>query len=198
MSDARPECIAIGASTGGLHALSEFLRALPAETGAPILITQHLPALFMPFFARQMEAASGRVALVAEAGQQLVADRIYVAPGEAHLTVERGIDDVAVKLSRAAAASGNLPSVDPMLASVASAYGDRGVGVILSGMGKDGLLGAGRLIDAGGSILAQDRGSSAVWGMPRAVAEAGLACAMLPPAALARRVAAQIEAHPWN
>ena len=191
-------CLAIGASTGGLHAINEFLRALPPKLDAPILITQHLPALFVPFFARQLQGVAGRTAIVAEEGQLLANDQICIAPGDAHLTLERSGARVRVRLSTAPAASGCLPSIDPMLASVAECYGKSGIGVMLSGMGRDGVEGSRRLVDGGGAMLAQDHSSSAVWGMPRAVAEAGLACAVLPPAALARRVAARIEGASWK
>jgi two-component system chemotaxis response regulator CheB len=192
MPDAPLACIAIGASTGGLRATNEFLRALPQATGAPILVTQHLPPVFMPVFARPLEAASGRVASVAEEGEPLVADRLYVAPGDGHLCVERRRGGVAVRLCREPAASGCRPSVDPMLASIGALYGAGAVGVMLSGMGRDGLGGARTLIESGGAMLVQDRRSSAVWGMPRGVAEAGLAAAVLPPAGLARRLAARV------
>jgi len=190
-------CIALGASTGGLHALFEFLRALPGRIEAPILVTQHLPALFMPYFARQLESASGRVARVAADGEALRPDQIHVAPGDAHLCVARD-DVVRVRHDRKRAASGCLPSVDPMLASVASVYGCDGIGVMLSGMGRDGLAGARRLVECGGAMLAQDRHSAAIWGMPRAVAEAGLASAVLPPAELARRITCREEAVQWR
>lgn len=189
-------CLALGASTGGLHALFEFLAALPPRIGAPILVTQHLPALFMPYFARQLEAASGRAARVAGEGEALRPDEIHVAPGDAHLCVARAAGETRVRLDRKRAASGCLPSVDPMLASVAAAYGRDGVGVVLSGMGRDGLLGSRRLVECGGVLLAQDRESAVVWGMPRVVAEAGLASAVLPPAELARRVLQRAELSP--
>jgi two-component system chemotaxis response regulator CheB len=191
-------CVALGASTGGLHALFEFLRALPGRIEAPILVTQHLPALFMPYFARQLESASGRVARVAVDGEALRPDQIHVAPGDAHLCVARSEGAVRVKLERKRAASGCLPSVDPMLASVAAIYGPSGIGVMLSGMGRDGLSGSRRLVECGGAMLAQDRHSAAIWGMPRGVAEAGLASAVLPPAALARRIAQRAEAVSWR
>jgi two-component system chemotaxis response regulator CheB len=189
MTDGPLGCVALGASTGGLHALVEFLRALPAGLKAPILVTQHLPAIFMPYFARQLESASGRAACVAEDGRRLVDDLVHVAPGDAHLCVERKNNLVRVRLDRKCAPSGCLPSVDPMLSSVAEAYGEAGVGVMLSGMGRDGLIGSHRLIEHGGAMLAQDPHSCAIWGMPRAVAEAGLASAVLAPRDLARRVA---------
>jgi len=191
-------CVALGASTGGLSALFEFLRALPQRIEAPILVTQHLPVLFMPYFARQLESASGRVARVATDGEALRPDQIHVAPGDAHLCVARVDGAARVMLERKRAPSGCLPSADPMLASVASVYGAAGIGVMLSGMGRDGLSGARRLVECGGAILAQDRHSAAIWGMPRGVAEAGLASAVLPPAQLARRVAERAEAGPWR
>jgi two-component system, chemotaxis family, protein-glutamate methylesterase/glutaminase len=192
MPEAPLGCLALGASTGGLPALIDFLRALPREIGAPILVTQHLPEIFMPHFARQLEAACGRAARVVAEGDGLTADRVHVAPGDAHLTLLRNGLDVTVRLDRRRAPSGCRPSVDPMLASVAAAYGDSGIGVILSGMGRDGTIGARRLVEAGGAVLAQDRASSSIWGMPRVVAEAGLAAAVLPPADLARRIGAKV------
>ena len=191
-------CVALGASTGGLSALFEFLRALPERIEAPILVTQHLPALFMPYFARQLESASGRVARVAQDGEALRADQIHVAPGDAHLCVARSEGGARVRLDCDRAASGCRPSADPMLASLASVYGPGGIGVMLSGMGRDGLAGARRLVECGGAMLAQDRQSAAIWGMPRGVAEAGLASAVLPPAELARRIALRAGAGPWR
>jgi two-component system chemotaxis response regulator CheB len=169
---------------------------LPGPIGAPILVTQHLPALFMPYFARQLEAVSGRRARVAEEGEALRADEIHLAPGDAHLCVVREAGLPRIRLDRKRAASGCLPSVDPMLASLAAAYGRDGVGVMLSGMGRDGLQGSRRLVECGGVMLAQDRPSAVVWGMPRVVAEAGLASAVLPPAELARLVAAHAAPSP--
>jgi two-component system chemotaxis response regulator CheB len=86
-----------------------------------------------------------------------------------------------------------MPSVDPMLASVGAIYGTRAVGVVLTGMGRDGVEGASTLVACGGSIIAQDEASCAVWGMPRAVLEAGLVCAVLPPDKIARRIASRTE-----
>ena len=191
-------CVALGASTGGLHAISEFLRALPPMIGAPLLVTQHLPAVFMPFFARQLQTISGRTTRVAEDGLPLQAEEIVLAPGDAHLSLEHRASRVLVRLSREAAPSGCMPSVDPMLEAVAAIYGKSAVGVMLSGMGRDGLAGAGRLVERGGAMLVQDRHSSAVWGMPKVVAEAGLASAVLSPVDLARRVSARALGDSWK
>jgi two-component system chemotaxis response regulator CheB len=170
-----------------------LLGALPARIGAPILITQHLPVAFVPFFARQVEAASGRVTRIAEDGLELRAEEIVLAPGDAHIGLEQKGARVFVRLDRSAARGGCLPSVDVMLDSVAETYGPAALGVMLSGMGRDGLAGSREVVARGGAMMAQDRQSCAVWGMPRVVVEAGLACAVLPPAELAARVAARIE-----
>ncbi len=192
-------CIALGASTGGLHALIEFLRALPPAIGAPLLVTQHLPPIFMSHFARQLEAAAGRRAIVAGHGQRLIDDVVHIAPGDAHLCVERNAaGEIRARLDRTRASSNCLPSVDPMLASVADLYGDAAVGIVLSGMGRDGLAGARRLAERQGTVLAQDQASAAIWGMPRAVAEAGLASAVLPPPDLARRIALRAKGCAWK
>jgi two-component system chemotaxis response regulator CheB len=192
-------CVAVGASTGGLAAVMALLAALPRRLGAPIVITQHLPAVFVPFFARQLEGASQRRAIVAEDGAELRCDEIVLAPGDAHLLVERAGGRVRVRLDRdTVVPSGCIPSVDLMLDSVAGAYGRGGLGVILSGMGRDGLAGARKLVGAGGRVLVQDRDSSAVWGMPGAVAEAGLATAILPPADIAARIALRGEDGAWR
>ena len=197
-ADYRLGCLALGASTGGLHAIGEFLGALPAMIGAPLLVTQHLPAVFMPFFARQIELVSGRTARVAEDGSQLRPEEIMVAPGDAHLVLEQHGSRVRVKLDRSPAASGCMPSLDTMFRAIADIYGRSAVGVVLSGMGRDGLAGSRRMVERGGTMLVQDRQSSAVWGMPRAVAEAGLASAVLPPAELARRIGARVQGAAWK
>ena len=184
------DLIAIGASTGGIHALSRLLRELPASFGLPVLITQHLPANFMPYFAAQLALLAGRPCDVATDRLRVRPGRLIVAPGDAHLCVAPLPDGGAcVRLSRAPAASGCMPSVDPMLASVAAAVGARAMGVVLSGMGRDGVDGARRLREAGGGVVVQDQESSVIWGMPGAVAAQGLAEAMLPPEAIGRLLA---------
>lgn len=190
------DILAIGASTGGIHALGTLFQALPVQLGVPILITQHLPIPFMSVFARQLGIVARREAVVAEDGMELTADRIFIAPGDAHLTVEPDADRIIVRLIRGRASSGCMPSVDPMFASVGGVYGSRALGVVLTGMGRDGVEGASRLVACGGSILAQDEASCAVWGMPRAVLEAGLASAVLPPEKIARRITARTEEPP--
>ena len=190
------DALAIGASTGGIHALGVLFQEMPDRIGVPILVTQHLPEAFMPVFARQLGAIAHRECLVAEDGMELLPDRILLAPGDAHLTLEPARDSAVVRLTRGRTSSGCLPSVDPMFASAASIYGRGALGIVLTGMGRDGVEGAARLVASGGSVIAQDEASCAVWGMPRAVLEAGLACAVLPPDKIARRVASRTEEKP--
>jgi len=190
-SGRRPHVLAIGASTGGIHALGQLLAALSPRLPLPILVTQHLPVTFMAAFVRQLSAAAGYGAAVAKDAMAILPGQILVAPGDAHLTVALSPRGVAmVRLSQAPAASGCRPSVDPMFASCARLFGCHTMGVVLSGMGRDGAEGAAQIVEAGGTVLAQDAASSAVWGMPGAVSEAGLAAAVLPPDQIASRVAA--------
>jgi two-component system chemotaxis response regulator CheB len=187
------DVLAIGASTGGIHALGVLFHALPRRIGVPILLTQHLPLPFMPVFARQLGTIAHRTCVVAQEGMELQPDHIFLAPGDAHLTLEPSNNGPVVRLSHGRTSTGCLPSVDPMLASVGALYGPGALGVVLTGMGRDGVEGASTLVARGGSIIAQDEASCAVWGMPRAVLEAGLVCAVLPPDKIARRIASRTE-----
>jgi two-component system, chemotaxis family, protein-glutamate methylesterase/glutaminase len=190
------DLLAIGASTGGIHALGGLFHALPERIGVPILVTQHLPAPFMTVFARQLGGVARRDCVVAQDGMAVLPDRILVAPGDSHLTLELSDKSPIVRLTSGRSLSGCMPSVDPMLASAGAIYGSGALGVVLTGMGRDGVEGASRLVACGGSVIAQDEASCAVWGMPRAVLEAGLACAALPPEKIARRIASRTEEQP--
>ncbi|WP_240610406.1 chemotaxis protein CheB [Sphingomonas pokkalii] len=182
------QIVAIGASTGGIHALSQLLREIPASFQQAILVTQHLPPSFMHYFATQLAVLGGRPCEVATDRLRIRPGRIIIAPGEAHLRVVRTSEGAAIRLSTEWAKSGCMPSVDPMFESVAEVYASRAVGVVLSGMGRDGCEGAGRLIEAGAPVLAQDQATSVVWGMPGAVANAGRATAVLPPDEIGRLI----------
>lgn len=180
-SGKRPEVLAIGASTGGIHALNQLLRDLPAQFDLPILITQHLPASFIPVFARQIEMASGRKTHIADEGTEIRPGEVTIAAGHGHMVVKRRGEQLFTHTSSEPAQSGCMPSVDPMLSSLARTCDGQVLAVILSGMGRDGSEAAAELVAAGGCIYAQDAESSAVWGMPGAVAKAGLASLVAPP-----------------
>ncbi len=183
------DLLAIGASTGGINALAQFFANLPNSFAAPILVTQHLPPPFMGYFADQVAAMAGRFTRVAKQGDALMAGEILVAPGHAHLTVAFEGNVRTVMLSTDPAPTRCCPSVDPMFASVAAAAGAGAVAVVLSGMGRDGETGARQIITAGGSVIAQDSATSAVWGMPGTVVRAGLASMAATPAQLAEHIA---------
>ena len=185
----RARVLAIGASTGGIHALGQLFSSLPKDLGIPILVTQHLPQSFNEAFRHQLQDVSGLSAIAAEEGQPLLPGRIVVAPGDAHLVVVESGTGHAIKLDRRPAPSGCMPSVDPMFASLAMTHGPGALGVVLTGMGRDGTDGAIELAEAGGTLLVQNEASSAVWGMPGSIARAGLASAILHPFDLASRIA---------
>ena len=186
------DVMAIGASTGGIHALSALLAEIPATFRLPILITQHLPASFMPYFAAQLAVIGNRPCEVAIDRLRLRPGRIIVAPGDAHMRcVALGDGSAAIRLTHDAAPSGCTPSVDPMFASMAEVFGARMLAVVLSGMGRDGAEGARLVHQAGGCVLVQDQASSVIWGMPGAVADGGSADAVLPPDAIGRLAAAR-------
>ncbi|WP_084580510.1 chemotaxis-specific protein-glutamate methyltransferase CheB [Sphingomonas azotifigens] len=182
------QIVAIGASTGGIHALSQLFRQIPAGFQLPILVTQHLPPSFMSYFATQLAVLGSRPCDVAVDRMRIRPGRIIIAPGEAHLKVVRTSEGAAIRLSTDWARSGCMPSVDPMFDSVAEVFGARALGVVLSGMGRDGCEGAGRLVEAGAKVLVQDQATSVVWGMPGAVANAGRASAVLPPEEIGRLI----------
>jgi two-component system, chemotaxis family, protein-glutamate methylesterase/glutaminase len=191
-------CLAIGASTGGLHALSAFLRRLTPAFRAPILITQHLPPPFMPYFAAQLRDIAGRPTSVATDGAPLVHGQMLVAPGEGHIRLGRSGSRIVVRIDSNPAPSRCMPSVDPMFEAVAEMFGTDGVGVVLTGMGRDGTLGAETMVRAGGEILAQDSATSVVWGMPGSVAQAGLASLVMAPEDLARHVCTRDADSTWR
>ena len=184
------DVVAIGASTGGIHALNLMIRELPTGFRLPIVITQHLPTSFMPYFAAQIALLAGRPCEVATDSLRIRPGRIIIAPGDAHLRcVALGDGGAAFRLTQESVPSGCMPSVDPMLASMAEVYGRRLLAIVLSGMGRDGAEGAQRVHELGGCVIAQDQASSVVWGMPGAVAALGVADAVLPPDAIGRLVA---------
>lgn len=180
------EAIGIGASTGGIMAINSFLSALDPGIEAPLFITQHLPAGFIGYFAEQLQRVSTRTVEVAAEGMVVRSGHVYLAPGEAHLRVMPLARGSRIWLDHAPAPSGNRPSVDPMLASLAECYGVHCCAVMLSGMGRDGFEGGLLVKRRGGLMLAQDITSSVVWGMPGAVVREGLADAQGEPAELAR------------
>ncbi|HZB93563.1 MAG TPA: chemotaxis protein CheB, partial [Stellaceae bacterium] len=175
-----PEVVAIGSSTGGPQALFRVGAALKGAVKQPIFITQHMPATFTTILAEHLGRASGYPVAEGVDGERVQSGRIYVAPGDFHMTVEAERGDKVVRLLKTPPENFCRPSVDPMLRSLARSYGGRVLTLILTGMGHDGLAGGRGVVEAGGTVIAQDEASSVVWGMPGAVAMAGLCSAVLP------------------
>lgn len=189
----RPECIAIGASTGGIPIIYEIVRNLPPELDCPVFIAQHLPDAFMEFFARQLAAQTDRNVCVAKAGAEIADRTIYISPGNAHLTCAQAGRRRKIEHLQHYSGSRYSPSVDALFESVADVYGRGALAIVLSGMGNDGASGAERLARNGARIIVQDADSCVVWGMPGAVAKAGLADAILPPAQISRLLSRTVQ-----
>lgn len=175
-----PQAIAVGSSTGGPMALYRIVGALKQGLRPPVFVTQHMPATFTAIFADHLARASGLPAAEGIDGEPVAGGRIYVAPGDHHMRVERGADGPVIRLSQGPPENFCRPSVDPMFRSLAELYGGGLLAIILTGMGHDGLAGSRAVVAAGGAVVAQNQATSIVWGMPGAVASAGLASAVLP------------------
>jgi two-component system chemotaxis response regulator CheB len=171
--------IAIGASTGGTEAIKEVLIRLPPDTPG-IVITQHIPKLFSGAFARRLDACCQVSVCEAEDGQQILRGHAYVAPGDMHLLLVRDGARYVCRLDEGPPVTRHKPSVDVLFRSVAQQAGRNAIGVILTGMGKDGAVGLTEMRDAGARTIAQDEATSIVWGMPGEAVAVGGAADVLP------------------
>lgn len=177
-SRVRPQIVAIGSSTGGPQALLQVVTALAPGLDVPVVITQHMPPTFTAILAENIGRLSGLKSEEGKPGTLLSPGRVYVAPGDFHMEIAgRG---GPIMLTQAPPENFCRPSVDPMFRSLAAAYGPAVLAVVLTGMGADGREGARAIAAASGTVLAQDEATSVVWGMPGAVAQAGLASAVVP------------------
>ena len=175
-----PQVLAIGSSTGGPQALFKVIGALPKSLRLPILLTQHMPPTFTSILADHIKRSTGWECVEATDGLAVTPGRVHLAPGDFHMVAERSGAGVVVRLNKEPPENFCRPAVDPMLRSVVSVWGGHALAVILTGMGHDGRGGAEALVAAGGTVIAQDEATSVVWGMPGAVARAGLCSAILP------------------
>jgi two-component system, chemotaxis family, protein-glutamate methylesterase/glutaminase len=176
----QPRLLAVGSSTGGPQALFMLVQGLGKTLNVPVVLTQHMPATFTPILADHIGKLGGLPCTEAKDGEALQAGRIYLAPGDRHLLVNGARGNLTAHLTSDPPENFCRPSVDPMLRSAAVACDGRVLVAMLTGMGQDGLAGTRRVVDAGGSAIAQDEATSVVWGMPGAVAQAGLCHAVLP------------------
>lgn len=180
------QVIAIGASTGGTEAIKEVLVRMPPDAPG-IVITQHIPKAFSGPFAARMNAACGLVVAEARDGQQILPGHVYIAPGDRHLLVVRDGALYRCRLNDGPPVQRHKPSVDVLFRSVAQNVGRNAVGIMLTGMGRDGAEGMKEMREAGAPCLAQDEATSVVWGMPGAAWEIGAAEVLLPLPAIAGR-----------
>lgn len=176
----RVDLVAIGSSTGGPTALERVFRALPGDLRVPVVVVQHMPPLFTKSLAERLSRVTPLRVQEATDGAPISGGGAWIAPGGHHMTVERDGARLVVRTNDDPPENSCRPSVDVLFRSVARAVGHGGLGIVLTGMGYDGLAGAKTLVAEGAEVLAQDEASSVVWGMPGAIANAGLASAILP------------------
>lgn len=174
-----PELVVIGSSTGGPQALRDVCVQLPHEGRCPIVIAQHMPKLFTAILAEHL-SKTGVQAKEAEDNEALLPGRLYLAPGDFHLTVSKSSSGLTAHLNQGPAINFCRPAVDPLFESAAQAVGGNLIAVVLTGMGSDGREGSRAIKAVGGAVIAQDEATSVVWGMPGAVAGADLADQILP------------------
>jgi two-component system chemotaxis response regulator CheB len=182
------DLLVIGVSTGGPNALARLMPNLPATLSVPVLIVQHMPPLFTRMLAERLDASCPLKVREAEAGAPLLPGEVWVARGDWHMEVARQGTRLILREHQGPPVNSCRPAVDILFESAMKACGGSVVSVVLTGMGQDGMKGARAIREAGGLVLAQDEDSSVVWGMPGAVAMAGIADAVLPLDAMAARV----------
>jgi two-component system chemotaxis response regulator CheB len=177
-----PRCLLVGASTGGPRAVGEVLEGIGAATlrRLPILIVQHMPPVFTAVFAEHLGARIGLPAAEAKHGEPVRPGIVYVAPGGRHMGLSGTAAEAVIQLNDGPPVNFCRPAVDVMFRNAAEVYGAATLSVVLTGMGSDGTKGAQALVEAGGTMLAQDEATSTVWGMPGSLVRAGYAHEILP------------------
>ena len=179
--------IFVGASTGGTEAVKTFLQGIPPDC-PPILVVQHMPESFTASFAARLNSLCQPRVIEAQGGESLAAGTVYSAPGHSHLRIKRGASGYVTELLKTPPVNRHRPSVDVLFDSAAELVGRSAIGVILTGMGKDGALGLLRMRTAGARTFGQDEASCVVYGMPREAAMIGAVEEVAALDALARRV----------
>jgi two-component system, chemotaxis family, protein-glutamate methylesterase/glutaminase len=195
-SSSSDHIIAIGASTGGTEAIKEVLAHLAADHLPGVVIAQHIPKAFSGPFARRMNESSALTVCEARDGDAILPGHVYIAPGDEHLLVERAGRGFRCRLDSGLLVNRHRPSVDVLFRSVAQTAGHRAVGVLLTGMGRDGAEGLKEMLEAGAATLAQDEQSSVVWGMPGAAWKIGAAQALYPLPEIAGRIMSLARVRP--
>jgi two-component system chemotaxis response regulator CheB len=175
-----PAVLVIGSSTGGPEALTKVLPLLPATLPVPVLLVQHMPPVFTRQFAQRLDRLCALTVVEAGDGTPLLPGTVHIAPGDFHLTIGSSGAARRTALNQAPPENFCRPAVDVLFRSAVAAYDGAVLGVVLTGMGSDGRVGAGQIREAGGTVIAQDQATSVVWGMPGAVTQAGFADEVVP------------------
>ncbi len=183
-----PQLLAIGSSTGGPQALFMLMKDLGRRLRVPAVLTQHMPPNFTTLLGEHLGRVAGIVCHEASDGEPLAAGTLLLAPGDRHMLIENSGSGFRARLSAGPQVNFCRPAVDPMFRSAAIATGGRVLSVVLTGMGQDGLAGTTAVIESGGTAIAQDEATSVVWGMPGAIAQAGLCHAVLPLPSIAAKI----------
>lgn len=185
------DVVAIAASAGGPDSVEKVLAALPADLPVPIVVVQHMPPEFTRLFAERLDRSTPFRVCEGAAGTELVPGGVWIAPGGYHMVVARDAHRVVLRINEEPREHGCRPAADPLFRSIADVYGGNALAVVISGMGVDGLIGSRRLYDAGAQIVVQDEATSVVWGMPGAIAKAGLADVIAPLPEIPREIVAR-------
>ena len=188
----RLEVVIIGSSTGGPQALSTVLAQLPADFPVPVVVVQHMPPVFTSHLANRLNQDCPLETIEASGNEELRSGRVLIAPGNYHLGLHRQGFAIRTMVHQGQPENSCRPAVDVLFRNAAAVYGSKCLAVVLTGMGQDGLRGSQEIARVGGTILAQDEATSVVWGMPRAVTEAGLAHRVLPLQAIAGEIQRQV------
>ncbi len=176
----KAEAVAIGVSTGGPNALNQVIPRFPSTFRLPVFLVQHMPPVFTSQLASRLNQKSKIRVVEAQDGMQVRPGTVYVAPGDYHMEVTRKNKAKIIRLNQDPPVNSCRPAVDVLFRSVAEVYGERVVAAVLTGMGQDGFEGAKLLKKKGARIIAQDRQTSVVWGMPKLIVEAGIADRVVP------------------
>lgn len=188
------DAVVIASSTGGPNALARVIPSLPASLGVPVFIVQHMPPIFTRHLAERLDAAGPLRAREAQGNELASAGDVFIAPGDYHLEIHRVDGVVCTRITQGPRENSCRPAADVLFRSAAETYGGRVLGVVLTGMGQDGLEGCRALTRTGAKVLVQNEATCVVWGMPKSVELAGLADAVLPLDSIGSEITRRVEA----
>ncbi|PIQ24471.1 chemotaxis response regulator protein-glutamate methylesterase [bacterium (Candidatus Blackallbacteria) CG17_big_fil_post_rev_8_21_14_2_50_48_46] len=189
----RVDIVGIGISTGGPNALAQLFPHFPEDFAVPILVVQHMPPLFTRYLAERLDGLSQIRVVEAEENMLLEPRTAYIAPGNYHMLLQTREGSPCISLNQDPPENSCRPAVDVLFRSIAMTFGSSCLGVVMTGMGQDGLRGCEQISAAGGQILTQDEASSTIWGMPGYVARSGLADKILPLDALGPEIVKRVR-----